>query len=414
MKPSAFVTLISEQLHYRLSSALKDYLHGIDAVYKRTGSFLEPESERSTAAPTLDIADLEFIRFSEKEYHAREEALAESRSKRTRIRIGDIYWNALVSIRDGNTSTKTLSQSPSVEMKPSSLQVQFDTALSKLLELKYVTLSKENELILTKKGAGILAKLSPQHHETEKITENEQSILNDTHRADPTNQTAIECGSRLVLDCRGEGSYARLLPHDIAQYTTVAKLPRGDCLILSNDHPAVLVERKTISDLSASLYDGRIQRQLGCPARFPTFLLVEDPQLLLIHECQLFQAVLNEVSKGNVSSIIQSVSAEHTARIYEYLFRSTSDLSRCRRVCPSDDADSGPLPTMHSNDCNDWRCFIRNILCNYSPSVAEAVVRTYPTYKSLAMESPSTVQQRLLTMGIPRTASHHVTDLLFY
>lgn len=57
-----------------------------------------------------------------------------------------------MSIRDSSTSTKTLSQSPSVEMKPSSLQVQFDTALSKLLELKYVTLSKENELILTKKG----------------------------------------------------------------------------------------------------------------------------------------------------------------------------------------------------------------------------------------------------------------------
>lgn len=134
----------------------------------------------------------------------------------------------------------------------------------------------------------------------------------------------MQIETRVRLPWRG--SYARLLPHDIAQYTIVAKLPRGDCLILSNDHPTVLVERKTISDLSASLYDGRIQRQLGCPARFPTFLLVEDPQLLLIHECQLFQAVLNEVSKGNVSSIIQSVSAEHTARIYEYLFRSTSDL----------------------------------------------------------------------------------------
>lgn len=103
---------------------------------------------------------------------------------------------------------------------------------------------------------------------------------------------------KLMLDCRGEGSYARLLPQDIAQYTSIVKLPRGDCLVLANDQPVALIERKTIADLSASFYDGRIQRQLDSSARFPTFLLIEDPQLLLIHEDQLLQAVLAEVDKG--------------------------------------------------------------------------------------------------------------------
>ncbi|EFO65692.1 Hypothetical protein GLP15_3131 [Giardia lamblia P15] len=414
MKPSVFVTLISEQLHYQLSSALRDYLHSIDTVYRRTGSFLETESKHSTTALNLNTAELEFIRFSEKEYHAREEMLAEPRNKRTRIRIGDIYWTTLVSIRDGSIGTRTLSQTPSVKMKTSSSQIQLDMVLSRLLELKYVMLSEKGEPILTKKGMGILAKLSPQHHKMEKTTEDEESILDDPHQIGSTNQTAIDCRLGIILDCRGEGSYAKLLPQDVAQCTSIAKLPRGDCLILNNDRPVALVERKTISDLSASFYDGRIQRQLSPSAGFPTFLLVEDPQLLLIHEDQLFQAVLNEVRKENVSSIIQSVSAKHTARIYEYLFRSASNLSRCQHVPPSDNAESNPLSTMCPDDRNDWHCFISNILCNYSSSVAEAVVSAYPTYNSLAMESPSTTQQRLLTMGIPRNASYCVIESLFY
>lgn len=414
MKPSAFVRLISEQLHYQPSSALQEYLRSIDTVYKRTGSFLETETAHPTAVASLSTADLGFIQFSEKEYHARAKLLANSQNKRIRIAIGDAYWNALVSIRSGDVDTQALSANPHVEMKTSLSQTQFNATLTKLLELKYVFLSKQNKLLLTKKGISVLAKLGHQQHGLERIAESSQLTPDDNHRIDPVTEGVNECEVKLMLDCRGEGSYARLLPQDIAQYTSIVKLPRGDCLVLANDQPVALIERKTITDLSASFYDGRIQRQLDSSARFPTFLLVEDPQLLLIHEDQLLQAVLAEVDKGSVSSVIQSAGAKHTAHIYECLFRSASDPSQRQYTCHSDGANSDFLLTPHPSGCDDWYCFIKNILCNHPPNVAEAVVRVYPCYKSLVLETPSALQQHLLAMGIPREAITHIIELLPY
>lgn len=418
------MTLIADQLHYQLSSAIKEYLHRIDAVYKRTGSFLETETKTGCSTnittASLSATDLEFIQFSEKEYRAREEMVTESRSKRTKITVGDMYWNALISIRDGIIDENAAIKNLHIEMKTSSSQTQFSTALNKLLELKYVTLSKKGELALTRKGVNILTKLDVQQSNIEDSVKNKQSITVNHCEVDltETDQADVDCrsgGLKLMLDCRGESSYAKLLSPDIAQRTSIAKLSRGDCLIVKDNHPVALVERKTISDLSASLYDGRIQRQLSSSATCPTFLLVEDPQLLLVHENQLFRAVLDEIDKGNVSSVIQSTGVKHTARIYEYLFNNASGPSQCQSICCTLDTDrSNPLPMTDISVSDDWRYFIKNILCNYPPSTVEAVVRAYPNYKSLAVEAPSTVQQRLLAMGMPRSAARHIVELLSY
>lgn len=420
MKPSAFVTSIAEQLHYQLSSALQDYLSNINTIYKRTGSFLgtktETEVRCSTATANLSVDDLEFLQFSEKEYRAREEMLIESRCKRTQIVIGDMYWNALISIRDGNIAKKATITTPQIEMKTSSSQIQLSTALDKLLKLKYITLSKTGDFILTKKGTSLIAKLDTQHNKIENVTvESKQSILNNHYEIDLANQGDNDCSLRLILDCRGESAYAKMLHPDIAQYISIAKLPHGDCLILKNNHPVTLVERKTISDLSASFYDGRIQRQLSSPTKCPTFLLVEDPQLLLVHEKQLFQAVLDEIDKNNVLSVIQSTSAEHTARIYGDLFRNARDFSQCQSLCCALDNDEyDSLSNRYHNSSNDWYYFIKNLLVNYSQNIIETVVTTYPNYTSLAVETPSTVQQRLLTMGMPRSAVYSIIELISY
>lgn len=230
----------------------------------------------------------------------------------------------------------------------------------------------------------------------------------------------------LVVDCRESSLMEHLKEKDFL--FTSKNLELGDLIILKDQQPLLMIERKTVRDLVASLKDGRYHNQRQ---RWKDFLLMYPScrVALWIEGDLLGSYEVDETTKSSLVNSLLRLQSKHGILVFQ--IRSTSQfVQSLRMVFDKLEKDSTHLclnpTTTDSSQSLQLKSFKKTnnvtpdlvwkntlaLLPGISLTTAEKIVLVFPTMRSLLTDEEASNKLESVVVGGRRLGSKTAQKIL--
>lgn len=198
---------------------------------------------------------------------------------------------------------------------------------------------------------------------------------------------------QLVVDCREHALLKELTtPCDVRQ------LDIGDVHICDDDTIRCVIERKTWSDLEASIYDGRYKEQKArmLASGYPIVYIMETNTTK--NEQLVKKAMLHTQVRDRIPTIM-SDNIAHTARIVTYLTTKPSDFFTCERT-----KEYSAIHVKKSLNITTYDIYVAQLalIPGISKSTAKTIQQHYPNMKQLITSFGTCETPGLMLSSIPK------------
>lgn len=171
-----------------------------------------------------------------------------------------------------------------------------------------------------------------------------------------------------------------------------------------DEHPMCIIERKSMSDLEASITDGRYREQKGrlASSGIPVIYIIEDGSIKKHKEPMVKGAILNTQVRDRIP-IIMSKGVAHTAALVGQLKRKEIEYFDNKGVHIMETYT--PLKSKKSKNMSSSDIFIQQLsmINGVSKQMAEDIRSVYPSMKALILAFEKCNNPEKLLIDIPNT-----------
>jgi crossover junction endonuclease MUS81 len=189
---------------------------------------------------------------------------------------------------------------------------------------------------------------------------------------------------QLILDHR-EGKLKELFQNNLDIKLEYKNLDYGDFCIFNNEDPFIIIERKTLDDLSSSIIDGRYkeqkQKMLSLVNRSNIYYIIEGSIKYTDSKKNIIGSVINTMIRDDIKIFFTKDITDTYHLLLNIISRITKEPEKYLNVEPAEipvkkqsNSNSNPNPTY------------KNMLCQIpgiSNKAADAIIAVYPTFNLL-------------------------------
>ena len=189
---------------------------------------------------------------------------------------------------------------------------------------------------------------------------------------------------QLILDHR-EGKLKELFQNNLEIKLDYRNLEYGDFCIFNNEDPFIIIERKTLDDLSSSIIDGRYkeqkQKMLSLVNRSNIYYIIEGSIKYTDSKKNIIGSVINTMIRDDIKIFFTKDITDTYHLLLNIISRITKEPEKYLNVEPAEipvkkqsNSNSNPNPTY------------KNMLCQIpgiSNKAADAIIAVYPTFNLL-------------------------------
>jgi ERCC4-type nuclease len=177
------------------------------------------------------------------------------------------------------------------------------------------------------------------------------------------------------------------------------QLDIGDVCISDEDVPVCVLERKTVSDLSSSIVDGRYHEQKARLLASGTSIGYIIEGVVNTNDKRVFGAILNTALRDNIP-VLYSKNAEETVDIIQHYAQKDPEFFKRRQSY----GDYSAIHVKKSNNITPRDAFISqlSVIPGVSRSLGAKIQQTYPTMRVLVEAVSASEHPEQLFTSIPK------------
>lgn len=189
---------------------------------------------------------------------------------------------------------------------------------------------------------------------------------------------------QLILDHR-EGKLKELFQNNLDIKLEYKNLDYGDFCIYNNEDPFIIIERKTLDDLSSSIIDGRYkeqkQKMLSLVNRSNIYYIIEGSIKYTDSKKNIIGSVINTMIRDDIKIFFTKDITDTYHLLLNIISRITKEPEKYLNVEPAE------IPVKkQSNSNSNSNPIYKNMICQIpgiSNKAADAIIAVYPTFNLL-------------------------------
>jgi crossover junction endonuclease MUS81 len=190
---------------------------------------------------------------------------------------------------------------------------------------------------------------------------------------------------QLILDHR-EGKLKELFQNQVDIKLDYRNLEYGDFCIFNNEDPFIIIERKTLDDLSSSIIDGRYkeqkQKMLSLVDRKNIYYIIEGSIKYTDSKKNIIGSVINTMIRDDIKIFF----TKDVTDTYHLLLNIISRVTKEPEKYINTETAEIPVKKHSNGNSNPVYTTYKNMLCQIpgiSNKAADAIIAVYPTFNLL-------------------------------
>lgn len=191
---------------------------------------------------------------------------------------------------------------------------------------------------------------------------------------------------QLILDHR-EGKLKELFQNNLDIKLDYQNLDYGDFCIFNNENPFIIIERKTLDDLSSSIIDGRYkeqkQKMLSLVNRSNIYYIIEGSIKYTDSKKNIIGSIINTMIRDDIKIFFTKDITDTYHLLLNIISRVTKEPEKYLNVEP---AEIPVKKQSNGGSSNTTYTTYKNMLCQIpgiSNKAADAIIAVYPTFNLL-------------------------------